>query len=357
MKCIFVGDIQHNDNGFVQDVLKDNGYDEIETTGEVDRIDRTINPVLKSQADVVILDLLPLIDEPKEIVEAVQSIQKSRNNKKIIFLAVGKGGKSPVVRELRAVGYVNFVLASTYAEKQKMFDRCLTNYYETNPNLVDKDLDENEMVREVHFIAFAGSQSHIGTTTQALQLTGYLIDCGKKACYVELNDHGFPDDLRRADNYVTKTNDCITYAGIPMYSSLTMQDMMKKDYEYFILDMGPLTTDVFESNIFFDNRVKRVIVAGIKPDEWVYTKHIKENQQLADVEYIISFADETSMERVIGTFERPPLFSGYHPDMFSREGEDLAEGYRRLLSFGENTNQHKEKKEKKGFKPFRRRRS
>ena len=238
-----------------------------------------------------------------------------------------------------------------------MFDRCLTNYYETNPNLVDKDLDENEMVREVHFIAFAGSQSHIGTTTQALQLTGYLIDCGKKACYVELNDHGFPDDLRRADNYVTKTNDCITYAGIPMYSSLTMQDMMKKDYQYFILDMGPLTTDVFESNIFFDNRVKRVIVAGIKPDEWVYTKHIKENQQLADVEYIISFADETSMERVIGTFERPPLFSGYHPDMFSRKGEDLAEGYRRLLSFGENTNQHKEKKEKKGFKPFRLRRS
>ena len=216
-----------------------------------------------------------------------------------------------------------------------MFDRCLTNYYETNPNLVDKDLDENEMVREVHFIAFAGSQSPYRNNDAGPQLTGYLIDCGKKACYVELNDHGFPDDLRRADNYVTKTNDCITYAGIPMYSSLTMQDMMKKDYEYFILDMGPLTTDVFESNIFFDNRVKRVIVAGgsSRMNGCIQNTSRKSAARGCGIHHFLRGRNLDGKSD--GTTKKPyALFSGYHPDMFSRDGEDLAEGYMRLLSFG-----------------------
>lgn len=76
-------------------------------------------------------------------------------------------------------------MESTYGAKKTKFARCLTNYYESNAGNVNQELKEADLPHELHFIAFAGTQSRIGTTTQALQYAGYLADCGEKVCYVE----------------------------------------------------------------------------------------------------------------------------------------------------------------------------
>lgn len=87
MKCVFVGSLKE-DSGYIVEVLQEKEY-EIIQAGEYDQIEKTINPVLESQAEIAVYDLLPLNDDPLEIVEVIDSIQQSRDGKKIIFLAAG----------------------------------------------------------------------------------------------------------------------------------------------------------------------------------------------------------------------------------------------------------------------------
>lgn len=87
------------------------------------------------------------------------------------------------------------VLDSTYGAKKEKFARCLTNFYESNADRLDRELSDTELPRELHFTAFAGAQTRIGTTTQAIQYAGYLADCGKRVCYVEETGDFFPQKL------------------------------------------------------------------------------------------------------------------------------------------------------------------
>lgn len=343
MKCVFVGNLEE-DTGYVAEVLQDKGCELIEA-GEYDRIERTINPVIESQAEIAVYDLLPLVDDPAEIVEVINSIQQSRGGSKIIFLAAGKGKNTPVIDALRKAGYVNFVLDSTYGAKKEKFARCLTNYYESNADRLDRELSDAKLPRELHFTAFAGAQERIGTTTQAVQYAGYLADRGKRVCYVEESGDQYPNRLFETYQYAVQTADCITYAGIPMYTMKTMQEMLKMNYEYFVLDMGSIDREQFAASLFFDDRVQRVIVAGVKPQEWVHTRYVRSNALCKDAAYILSFASDADVEAVSGAFSRTPLFAGYVPDMFARNQEDLEQGYRIL--FGERKPEHRSKEKKK----------
>ena len=125
MKCIFVGDLE-DDAGFVAEVLQEKGIELIEA-GVYDQIEKTINPVIEAQAEIVVYDLLVLSDQPDELVDIINRIQQSRNGAKIIFLAAGKGTNTPVIDKLLKAGYVNFVLESTYGAKKTM-DLC--QYFE-----------------------------------------------------------------------------------------------------------------------------------------------------------------------------------------------------------------------------------
>ena len=55
MKCIFVGDLE-DDAGFVAEVLQEKGIELIEA-GVYDQIEKTINPVIEAQAEIVVYDL------------------------------------------------------------------------------------------------------------------------------------------------------------------------------------------------------------------------------------------------------------------------------------------------------------
>ena len=65
MKCVFVGSLKE-DSGYIVEVLQEKEY-EIIQAGEYDQIEKTINPVLESQAEIAVYDLLPLNDDPLEI--------------------------------------------------------------------------------------------------------------------------------------------------------------------------------------------------------------------------------------------------------------------------------------------------
>lgn len=56
MKCIFVGDLE-DDAGFVAEVLQEKGIELIEA-GVYDQIEKTINPVIEAQAEIVVYPVL-----------------------------------------------------------------------------------------------------------------------------------------------------------------------------------------------------------------------------------------------------------------------------------------------------------
>lgn len=345
MICVFVGNIEE-DNGYITEVLQEKGYDLIEA-GEFDRVEKTINPVIEAEADIAVYDLLTLTaDDPEELVEIINSIQQSRNQAKIIFLAAGKGKNTPVIDALIKAGYVNFVLESTYGKKKELFARCLTNYYESNADRLDRELGNTDIPKTLHFVAFAGTQSRIGTTTQAMQYAGYLVDQGCRACYVEENNDEVPQLLLQSYQYAVHTKDCITYAGIPMYMKKTMAEMQKMNFEYFVLDMGDINREDFDGNLFLADGVKRVMVAGVKPNEWQQTKYVRNNAMCSDVSFIFSFSPTEDMEAVSSTFSNSILFAGYMPDMFARNQEDLAAGYRMLFPEKEYKDNSQKRKQK-----------
>ena len=72
----------------------------------------------------------------------------------------------------------------------------------------------------------------------------------------------FPQKLFETYQYAAESGDCITYAGIPMYTGKTMQEMLKMNYEHFVLDFGSIEREQFAASLFFDERMQRVIVAG-----------------------------------------------------------------------------------------------
>ena len=59
MKCVFVGSLKE-DSGYIVEVLQEKEY-EIIQAGEYDQIEKTINPVLESQAEIAVYDLLPVL--------------------------------------------------------------------------------------------------------------------------------------------------------------------------------------------------------------------------------------------------------------------------------------------------------
>ena len=117
------------------------------------------------------------------------------------------------------------------------------------------------------------------------------------------------------------------------------------DYEYFILDMGSIDQEKFAGQLFFDERVQRVIVAGVKPQEWVCTKYVRSTALCKDAAYIISFASDADVEAVSGAFSKMPLFAGYIPDMFARDQGDLALGYNKFVSEKKHIEKRKQRKQ------------
>lgn len=139
-----------------------------------------------------------------------------------------------------------------------------------------------------------------------------------------------------------------------MYTGKTMQEMLKMNYEHFVLDFGSIEREQFAASLFFDERMQRVIVAGTKPQEWTHTKYVLANALCKDAAYILSFADISDVEAVSGAFFQMPLFAGYIPDMFARDQEDLALGYRRLFPEEETKRKKENRKKKSAHKRTRR---
>lgn len=333
MNCLYVG--QPENFGYGKEVLDARG-DTLETTGSIVHISDTVNRILSPdprQYGLVIYDLSMFVDPPEVIVDVVQRTQNT-NQAAVILTAPGKGQDTELIAAFLKAGFFNFVLDATYGRQKESFEQCLNGYFEANRKEIRNLLPTEDARAELHYIAFTGTQGRIGTTTQAVQYTGWLVSMGCRACYVEQNGAGYPEQILCMYQSARKMEGHTVYQGIPMYSALSLQEMSKMPYDYFVLDMGAMDASGFDTRLFLSEQVRRVIVAGAKPQELPHTFRALESAQYADAYYIFSFVPDGDVEEVRRmTADRKERvgITGYMPDPFDFGMPGSGDGYGRIL--------------------------
>lgn len=140
-------------------------------------------------------------------------------------------------------------------------------------------------------IAVAGTQPHIGTTTQALQLLQYLQLMGNKVCFVEMNDSKYLKNMKKSIEELKEIEPGhFMLERIELYEQQHIKGLSRRDYDYLIKDYGNFPGADFNKASFMEQDIK-IFVAGLKPNEVFYTYDVLCRQEFDDVSFLISFID------------------------------------------------------------------
>ena len=143
----------------------------------------------------------------------------------------------------------------------------------------------------------AGTQPHIGTTTQAIQLIQYLQLMGNKVCYVEMNTNNYIQNLQNTYEDIERIEDGhIKFEHVELYDAKHIKGLMKKEYDYIVKDYGDHQSG-FNEPSYIEQDIK-IFVGGVKPNEVFFTYEILKQPEFDDVSFIISFVDAAAQEDV-----------------------------------------------------------
>lgn len=250
--------------------------------------------------DCIIIDVNSTKETADEIINAVVGI-KTMHNIKIVILAFGYEEGNVLLSRLFNEGIYNFVTGKNYYEQMEQLRKCLSSEgclykdavryrQKIEENAKNKIIVKKEYRKLKQFvnIAVAGTQEHIGVTTQAILITMFLKSLNMNACYICCNKDEIKN-IEKVDGVVKKDN-MYTYKGIDLYSNVNKVEAMQYGYDFYVYDYGVLN----ESNL--DNvltKEVKVIVGGLKPWEQDETfRVLRLVEKVSDVNYIFNFASD-----------------------------------------------------------------
>ena len=278
----------------------------------------------------IIIDITGLTDTEDDIVDSIVAI-KSMYSIRIIIVALGYSEGNSTLARLFGEGIYNFVTATTNTEQEKELLECICNdgkqykdsvrfrKVEQMTNSKDKVIIKKEYkkIKQCVTIAVAGSQSHIGTTTQAIAITKFLSSLKLNVCYIQANGK---DDIQTLENLfdVTKKDDFISYENIDMYSKDKTVNAVSYGYDFYVYDMG-LLNEIADIDTFITKDVK-IIVSGTKSWEQDNLLEVfNKLEALQDINFIFNFTPESQKKEItnnMGRFGIKTYFSNYIPDPF-----------------------------------------
>lgn len=192
-------------------------------------------------------------------------------------------------------------------------------------------------------VAFAGAGSRIGTTTQAMQMLLFLVAEGYKAALVEMTDKSVLSE------YISNSEFCPEHYkvnGLDLYRTRSSLLHAQNEYQYLILDYGPLTEGL-DGMSFFEKNYK-IICTGVKPQETAELAPIFDVDDGSFI-YCFSFVPEVDKREVEELMRgRKIYFASAALDYWTFCGED--DTYRGLLDLSSNS----DGKDKPGIGLFKR---
>lgn len=330
--------ITNSNEKLIRELCAKNNYDEIEVyTGIKNLQDFAIRELQNlDNFKYLILDITDLKEKEEIIIKSVVAI-KSMHNIRIIILATGYRQGDNILSRLFKEGIYNFIIGDSYQKQDEEFEKCLSNEGNTYKDAIRFRVDENttkrkskviikkeyKKLKQLLTVAIAGTQEHIGATTQALLLCKFFNDRGLKACYICANNS---EDIKELQDNLGKTltNGMFQYKDIDIYDKNEKITAMAYGYDVYIYDYGVLNTNNLE---LFINNDKRIIVGGSKLWE---IKNIfftfTELKDLEDVYYIITHCpieEKNTVTSNMGKFKKKTYFSEYAPNPFEIKNSEI----------------------------------
>ena len=171
-------------------------------------------------------------------------------------------------------------------------------------------------------IGVLGAQGRIGTTTQALQITGCLKEFGYDAAYMEMGNQKYVDELNNVYKNLEQREGALVCNDILVYKSDHILEVNRKEFDYVVKDYGhfegksPLLTSFLEQDI-------KIIVGGVKANEVDYLEAVLEHSinhsWCKDVKFLFSFVapeEQQNIKNQMLQYQVDTYFATYAPNPF-----------------------------------------
>lgn len=304
---IFVG--KEEKGYFVTEVAKKLGWETKFITPAL-TIDSQAGEILAcSDCSHIVYDIEQYTDPADVIADVIRRIQIANNAVPVIY-APGYPEQSEILRMLRFQGVKHFIFGVYQDEKKEALEKAIAGILEPleeNDRMPAEELegevkheaDPKTGKQEITSIGIAGVLSRIGTTTQAIQIVKYLLYNGYKACYIQMNQHGWVEELAEAYEGVEEDKELgrVTYQEVDLYYKIDkLPEVMKLSYDFFVYDYGVYREREFNKVSFLEKSM-RIFVVGTKPGEFMKTYELIENHFYNHVFYVFNFIPFDQEER------------------------------------------------------------
>lgn len=313
-----------------------------------------VQDILQVQdVEYIIYDMMQYGSSADTIAEVITRIYKA-NNAKVIIHAEGYNPGMLLIRRLVYSGFENFVFASMLADKQDELEHCIEgSNHKLTEDVGEVTEEEAAETSTARTIGVAGAIARMGTTTQAIQFVKYLNFKGYRACYIQMNNHKWVEDLAEAYEDVECDSEMgrVSYKSVDMFYKLDkIKDVLKLNYDFYIYDYGVYSDWDFNKISFLEKEVQAFVV-GTKPGEFMKTYEVIENNFYNNVFYIFNFIPNVQSERedTYDLMQEKKDVTFFAPDcrdpfVFAADGADIYEQILPVASVGPE-----EKPKKKGL--------
>lgn len=217
---------------------------------------------------VIVYDVEQYVMNAQEIADEIRKIQLANNAVPVIY-APGYNPKSDLVMHLTYQGIKAYIFSDNLTEKKEELRAAIegktTDYFPVEEE--PEEVAEKKVAGAAKAIGIAGAVPRMGTTTQAIQLVKYLMYKGYKACYIQMNNHGYVEELMDAYEGVEeeKLIGKAVYQEVDMYYKLEkLPEVLKRDYDYFVYDYGVFSDRDFNKISFLEKDLQ-IFTVGTKP--------------------------------------------------------------------------------------------
>ena len=318
--------ITKNNENLIYDVCKKNNLGLPQIITGIDSLYKFAVQDLKSLSNykAIIIDVCSTKEKEEDIVKAVVAI-KSMYNVRIIILALGYKEGNSLLAKLFNEGIYNFVNGTDYETQIQQFRLSFSkdgNQYKDAVRFrgeianIGKDSviikREYKTLKQYVSIGIAGTEKHIGVTTQCLLIAQFFNSLGMRACYICGRDEIENLEVDK-DRIAKKSDNLLVYRGIDLYSKNSSIYAMNYGYDFYIYDLGVLSEQNIDN---FTSKDVKILVGGLKYWEMPQTIPILARfESSSELNHIFNFCSD-EIKKEWKEYYNNTYFSEYAPDPF-----------------------------------------
>lgn len=316
---IFVG--KELNGGFIKEFLEKDSIGEkvefIKPQGNIVNQTSEIIMVANKGCKAIIYDVDEYNDDAEILIAEILKVKKATGAVPILLTHTSNPNNVLMIAAWEN-GIKRYIDASKdMTSLKEQLSLCISGYYEKedHPGIVKvkKEQEKRKLLESKYrTIGVVGAIHRVGTTTQALQITKFLIAKGYKACYVEMNNRKYKNIIEKLGkgekSYVEKTklfydptseNEELGYIlldGIDMYyKPEKLASILEKEYDFYIYDYGTYTDLDFNKASYLKDNIN-IFVSGTGVTEMDYNIDIFSNTSYIKSKFIFSFIAENDIK-------------------------------------------------------------